>query len=357
MASKRCNIHSKGSTTQSDSLYSSSDGGTETSRKGYKHVPSKEGARDKLTETHEQFFQSVYAYTDTLKIEPKKKERIDLLFGRKEHGQVMLASDRRVHRKVGRLCIKKMCREWRRAKGSTRRYFWITVIDDDGVTSDRKPEFNARSFKNRLSKYVGRSLQLNAIGVIELQAVTNWPQGGKGRAFLFHAHILAWTDDPNFTTAAAAKRGRELFTIKDANKSVVIKKVGNSEGDIAHLSYYMFKAPIEGKRAVIKKKKGGGKARHFDPTEEGMRPELCFRLAELLTHFRIQQLVIGIGDEGVAIKRSLLMDLHAWHGELQSVKRDGWPNSVATEEMNYFWEGVREESGKKSSFEPPQFRT
>jgi hypothetical protein len=320
------------------------------------HQPSKDKARENLKTTCADFYQKVDEHTDKLKIGAYQKKRIDQLFGRKNHSQVMLGSDRRVRRKLGHLSIKKMCREWKRAKGGARRYFWITVIDDDGVTLDREPRFDARSFKNRLSKYVGRSLKLNAIGMIELQAVTNWPQGGKGRALLFHAHILAWTDDPDFTTAAAAKRGCELFTIKDAKKSVVVKKVGNSEGDIAHLAFYMFKAPIEGKRAILKKKKGGRKARLFKPTEEGMRAELCFRLAELLTHFKIQQLVFGIGDEGVAIKRSLLTDLHAWYGKSKNVKRGGWPSSVTTEEMNHFWKGVRKESEKDSSFKSPQFR-
>ena len=72
------------------------------------------------------------------------------------------------------------------------RYFFLTFIDDIGNTSDRAPQVNLPAIQRKVDKAT-RAIGLHGVGVIEVQALMNYPGKGHGRTLLFHAHAIAWT--------------------------------------------------------------------------------------------------------------------------------------------------------------------
>ena len=81
--------------------------------------------------------------------------------------------------------------------GTRRRWFFITLIGDVGNSLEYQTVIELARCRRNFAKVLGLTA-LQAVGLRELQAVSNFPGGGHGRMFEFHAHAIGYTDDPGF---------------------------------------------------------------------------------------------------------------------------------------------------------------
>lgn len=159
----------------------------------------------------------------------------------------------------------------------------------------------------------------------------------------FHCHLIGWSDDPNFDPRKAM-RSAKAFSSELSVRSVVIKTIAETEGDMAYLGFYLSKPPLHGKRRVPSAKSRTGYK--LMASSKGMRPELCMRVIEILSHFRIDDLVSGIG-EGVAVRAAIFKDFRKWH----RTGRDGILFEPKMEHQD-FWNSIRASNGSKNYLPP-----
>ena len=311
---------------------------------GGDNAKTRKAARQKSKDYHDQFSTKRMEYATKWKMSSNSLQHFEALLGHGFHTKKILASDVEARKKFSNLAIDGMIEARKdNQKNDNCRSFFITIVDDAGITLDREPEFDLHKFQTRIRNYIQRDLKLNAFGVIEVQAVTNHPQKGEGRYLLFHCHLIAWTYDPDFDPKEAMKT--KNFSSKLSVKPVVIKKITDTEGDIAHLGHYLTKSPLYGKRRVPCEKSPTGYK--FKPSKAGMRPELCLRVSEVLSHFTIRDLVFAIG-EGAEIRKDIFTKLTAWHRKRD--KSTLVETLVSTERL---WERLRCDNGSKL-FQPPK---
>jgi hypothetical protein len=203
------------------------------------------------------------------------------------------------------------------------------------MINEREPNLDCvPKFKTDVDRLI-RAAKLNAITVTEFQTLTNYPQRKRGCSFLANAHSVMWTDDPNFD---ADEVEAELCTSKRLKSAlgaptVKFKPRDLSPGQLEHLAYYLLKPPV------------GGKYRERDPENSsrwvlkptGVRPALLLRLAEILSHIELPDLVWGVGD-GTEIRAQWKRELIAWN-EIQCA-RDKQPLELGFR-VDDLWDGLR----------------
>ena len=177
------------------------------------------------------------------------------------------------------------------------------------------------------------------VGIIEFQAITNYPQKGKGRQICPHLHMIAWPNGANYIKFAD-DTVQARFTSAHGSATVDIEQIVDTEVDLARVICYAMKSPHSGK--VLNKKKNGNY--YLTDTTEDYRPELCVRVAEITSRFNIDDLVFSCG-EGKHLRRAAFSKLTRW--ERAPLSRLG--DTFDTEPL---WARIRATNGSKL-FQPP----
>ncbi len=84
--------------------------------------------------------------------------------------------------KASQFLSKIMSEHWIIHKDEQLNYFFLTLIDDSGVTSDRSPEARIKYLKEKVVRSL-RNTTFDAIAMVEKHPVMNYPR--KGRAIFF----------------------------------------------------------------------------------------------------------------------------------------------------------------------------
>lgn len=128
-----------------------------------------------------------------------------------------------------------------------RRFFRLTAITDAGNALEYTPVLNRALVKQKLRRLIG-STELQSLSIMELQAVTNFPQGGHGGTLMLHANALAWTTDRDFDI----HKPLDDISDKEANSTLfgapAIRGTGVLHHQLDRICAYMVKAPNVGKR-------------------------------------------------------------------------------------------------------------
>ncbi len=147
----------------------------------------------------------------------------------------------------------------------------------------------------------------NAIGVIEVHPIINYPKKQEGKSLSLHAHLICWGYDAK--ELRALKKRAKGFKCKITRLPIHSKKIDKIEGHISGAIRYLLKPHCKGK-AVDYRYFGKGKRCLFGARRLELHHDL--RLFEFGAKLPIVQTVFGVKD-GIAVRKRVVTDLEEWH--------------------------------------------
>lgn len=209
-------------------------------------------------------------------------------------------------------------------------FYHLTLLADEGIMSDREPMFALSLLKRKADKAI-RKVFLDAIYVVEVQALINWPQEGEGRTFLAHVHVLGWRNHRAPGNSAKdirrelgyEKRRRNLaWSCQFGADPIVVRHLTSEKGWPSFWAAYLMKAPHSAKSRIPRKNRTAGSRQSefkLRTTTRGLRPEMAMRMFELFSQLPIHATSGGVGV-GAAIVRRCRNRLKLWDEK----RRAGW---------------------------------
>lgn len=265
--------------------------------------------------------------------------------GKRDATEKLLASNLQLRRQAFLIMMRRLKPYAKRRPEGERKWLFFTFVGDCGMALEREPEFYVSAFKRKVGKLLGKA-SVQAIAVLEIQALTDFPAGGKGGSLMLHAHAIGWSDTPVSHTALK-KQLLEVGWLESMLKAetVVVRPLNGSWGELAWRCYYMFKAPRSAKRV---RWDSGKPSPHiaFDPVI--VRPDVAVRLAEGLSQLELTEMVFAVGKDATALRRQWRQDLARW-ADAQK-RRHPWEYSTAK-----LWKRLRVLNNKKSKRLPFKF--
>lgn len=278
-----------------------------------------------------------------------ERDELDCLLGFKAATERLLASNLKLRLEACDILSDLFGKLRKESKPVVSRRFWFGSFLGSLVTEYR-PELDVAAFQAAVYKLIYQH-GLNAVYDIELQALTNYPQHGRGRSFLMNAHALLWTDDPEFDAKKAQAKMRKstrLFSELGA-PTVTLTERTLDKGQLEYCGRYMLKPPVDGKRRDTHDEIPNRWV--LKPVAE-VRPPLLLRLTEIQSHLELTDLVWGVG-EGSRIRLEWKRALTAWN-DLQCreiklpLERDF--------DIGSLWDGIRARRGNGSRlYKPPRY--
>jgi hypothetical protein len=275
------------------------------------------------------------------------QDTINALLGQGKLSEVLLASEVGARFESGRFLADILIKHRAECGNIHRKYYFITFCCDDGNTSDRKPVGRVEPFKGKVYRAF-KGINFDAIGVVEVHPLMNYPGDGKGRTLMYHVHAIGWSDtrrDPKTITAELLKIGTWKNTL--GAQPIKIQLIGDRPEDLAALAHYMFKPPHAAKNRMPSKTKSG-KFLLMDTTE-GYRAELAMRVIEGLSQMELMHLVFGVNG-GSEVRQPLRASIMRWH----RARIKGGVHLDKQTDIWGLWYELRKEHGSKH-FAPYRF--
>ena len=219
----------------------------------------------------------------------------------------LVASSPPVRLKAYKIANTLMTAEWARlSDGKDAKWFSLTFIDSRCNALEYEPRVYLPALKKRVDQLIRRA-GLNALCVIEVQALSNLPRGGMGRSLMFHIHAIAWTSDMHATPKAIEDR----WCASTALRHVLGAKTANVRGiqsleALERTCAYLFKAPAVAKY-VARKSTGGWEFRDTKPSRFQQ-----LRLIECLSYLELPKIIWGVSC-GASMVRPFRQQLKCWH--------------------------------------------
>lgn len=182
---------------------------------------------------------------------------------------------------------------------------WITFVGDKYMFNERDGVAEIYKCKKAVQDVIRNNTTYNAIGIIETQAIINYPEGQEGKMFSVHAHVLCW--GPKGQTAGL-KRHSKRFKSSITKLPIFSSKVIHLEGSFGRLGRYMAKPPYEGKE-VNYDKLLAGQACLFPARRMEKHHDL--RLFELNAKTPMESLIFGVRD-GVEVRKRIVKRMIDW---------------------------------------------
>lgn len=196
-------------------------------------------------------------------------------------------------------------RRYFRKHGELLYFYYVTIIHDGWHTLDRDTELDLKDIKERVRNVLHRH-KLSYLGVIELDAVSNYPAKGKGSCIMPHVHMVVWSDHDFGVDELNAKIGSTNRLNSDWGAPTVKVSSRLTEENLVHKSAYMFEQTFKCKRLGAPNPETGKCT--LKPVYKHVPPHLTLRLSEILANCTLKDLIISSGD-GIAFKGSLLKAL------------------------------------------------
>jgi hypothetical protein len=255
------------------------------------------------------------------------------LLGIHGHAERILWSDVAARYKASKLFATLMAQH-RAARPNTRTYYLITLIDDCGTTSDRTPNLALETMTMKAWRALN-SMNLNAVGMLEVHPLMNYPGGKDGRSLILHGHAIAWADAPfNHRAAEAAFNASPAWTCSLGAKPVDIRPIDPAPGHIERVAHYLAKAAISVKNLMPKINKPG--RFKMKDTTAGFRDGLASRLFEGQSQVELMSVMFGVG-EGSMVRQAIRTELTRWHAA-----RKGDVLVPKTFDVWAFWLAIRQ---------------
>jgi hypothetical protein len=246
---------------------------------------------------------------------------IAIALGQKGMTERLLLANKKIRFEATRIFQKVLFDYWRQTRSPGRKWFFVTFMGDEGNTLEYHPGWRVKPFRGSGYKMLHQE-GLNAVGVIEIQPLTNFPGRGYGGTQMVNGHAIAWTDDPSFDHEAVEERLRNSrrlshwlgwptvsFTpieeIAAENRQSIYD---DPAWQIRWRAYYLFKAPYVGKYLARSNTPG----RDWDVRKTTIRPYQALRLVEGLSQLEFPEVVFGVHG-GTELSRLWKSRLSDWH--------------------------------------------
>src|ERR1044072_2106735 len=263
--------------------------------------------------------------------------------GKRGMSEALLLSNGKVRLEATSIMTDVIKAFWAKTRYIRGRKWWlITFVSDCGNALEYRPVVNTESFRRKVYR------MLHKVDLDAFQALTNFPNNGDGRSLMFHAHALAWTDDPDFDEAALERQLCASGSMRHwlGAKTVRITEIPPTERHIKWRCHYLLKAPFVGNYLKRSNETPSG----YDLANAKVRSDLAVRLLECLTQLEITQMVWGIRG-GKALTREWRRRLKQWHA--RQCRRPG--RTLAKDyDIAGLWKNVRR-SRRNNKHKPFRF--
>ncbi len=185
----------------------------------------------------------------------------------------MPASDLRLRNAMGKYIIDEaevLLKRWE--ADPSMHVHWLTFLDDRYMFNEREGTAEVYKLKQAVQAAIRNYTSLNAFGVIENQAIINYPERQKGKALSVHVHGICWGTQSD---VAELKKRAKGFKSSITKLPIQSKKVHQLEGSVGRLARYMAKPPYQGKEV------------NFEQLEKGEPCLYPARRMELYHHLRL----------------------------------------------------------------------
>ena len=284
------------------------------------------------------FRRKISKYVRKASLDPEQTAIVNALLGHEGHSALLLCSDLEARAEASD-CFCRLFIEQSEANPG-RRYYFFTFTDECGFVSDRTTMVDVASIMKKAGRAL-RALKVNAVAVLEVHPLANYPGGGAGRTLLFHVHAIGWSDEPfdpeeaelTLHTGGAWKNPLGAPPVK-------IKPIAQDSENLEEVSRYCLKPPHAAKNR--RPSKNDPSRFRLLNTIKGYRPEFAFRVLEILSQIEMLDVVIGIG-EGKRLRQDFRKTMTEWHKNRMS------RNTILPGEFDiwHFWFKLREGTGSK----------
>lgn len=250
--------------------------------------------------------------TDSYKnrvLTPEQRQMFDALLG--IHGKYadhMPASDIKLRRFMGKRIIDEMHQLWQRAQYDSRlKVYLVTFLDDAFHMNERTGTAEPVKFMHKVQAVIRQYTNFNAFGVIENQALTNYPKGSDGKTLSIHAHVVCWgyNEDDHQKLLDHAKGFKSAIT----KKPIHFEGIQSTEGDFTTVGRYLAKPPSEGKVINYNKLEQGHAC--LSSIREGMKKYHHLRLFEYGAKLPMEHTIFGV-QEGVPVRQRIVNKMTAY---------------------------------------------
>lgn len=264
-------------------------------------------ARDDHAKKIKEYSKKIRRTLAKLSLAQTDRNALLALLGTSGRAERPLASDRRVVKRAALILARNMRKEF--PENPARRFFHVTLIDDVGTTSDREPVAYLDFLEDKTRRALV-SVGLDAVVVLEMHPLMNYPAGGQGRSLLYHAHAIAWSDKP-FDPGAAEERlnGSRAWHCSLGAQPVKIAPITNTVRDINQVALYLVK-PSHSVKNRMPDQKRPGRFILMDTTK-GYRNDMALRVFEGLSQVDLTSMIFGVGA-GKAVRQRIRSELENW---------------------------------------------
>ena len=293
-------------------------------------------ARKKAREAEKKFADKIRTYVSKHKSVAQDVAIFKDMLGYGRFTNTMLASDVRLRRQASKY-LGEGLEKFSKENPDLTFHFW-TLTHSRGNISDRDPCIDLKFLRSIIDKAF-RKLRLDAIYVIEMQGVGNFPRKGEGRTMMVHGHVISWTSQPfDIKLVLEDFHSGDVWHNDLSAKPIVIKKIGSAEGELDYLAYYLLKPPYEVK--MLEDRADGGRLK---ATEAGYRPEFAARILEGQSQLELKELVRSVNG-GKLIRQDWSRRLSSWHRSRQGWSRGNIPAYYFTD----LWDRYRMKKRKRT---------
>lgn len=267
-------------------------------------------------ETCDKYSETVFSSYEKRRFVKTDISDFDALLGRNGlYADHMPASDLELRKKFGELTIDQLHQLHLRAKKDPLlKVYWITFVDEANMVNERRGTFQVFKFKQKVQSAIRNYTSMSALGVLEVQAMKNYPKDQKGKFFSLHAHVLCWgydTCDPK-----ALMDHAKGFKSNISDLPILSKTATVLEGSFSKLGRYMTKPPYLGKE-VDYRKFGTGEPCLFPSRELNKHHD--FRLFEYCAKVPMEQTIFGVRD-GTKLRNKIVSGLKKWQSQREGTE-------------------------------------
>ncbi|MDE4140957.1 hypothetical protein [Phaeobacter gallaeciensis] len=187
---------------------------------------------------------------------------------------------------------------------------WITIVSDHFMLNERGGVAEIYACKKATQDVLRNYTTYNALGVVEIQPIINFPKEQKGKMFAVHTHVFCWGAKGD--TAQLKKRSKR-FKSSITKLPIHSQTAYHYEGSFGRLGRYMIKPPFEGKEVDFERLVQGKaclkSARRVEKYHD-------LRLLELNAKLPLEATVFAVRD-GVVARTRVIKKLRKWRAGRQ----------------------------------------
>lgn len=223
-----------------------------------------------------------------------------------QYADCMPSSDLKLRKIMGNYLIDEVQKLYRKLKADpTLKAYHITFVGDRYMFNERGGTADVFKIRQAVQAALRNYTTFNAIGVIENQAIINYPQHQKGKMLSVHAHVICWGKKND---VAELKRRVKGFKSSITKLAIHSKKIHLTEGSIGKLTRYLVKPPSEGKEVNFAKLEEGQPC--LRPARR-MEKHHHLRLFEYSAKLPMENILFGVGD-GAGMRKRVVSKMKRW---------------------------------------------